>query len=296
MLDKKEKYLTVGKVNALAETWQRCRPENIPALFSAYDEAEQWSERLVTFELGKKGIETLWARFGIDPPGFNLVVRLGLEDDYLAAVIPEVPAFTLLLEIDETTKTKPKSKNEPSNCLPMRWNKDGRFSIADSDQNEYTDSKQNAIPAASAYLFVYSWMQLSEVQLAEPFTAVSKVLGKRVSAYRYSTDESRSIYLDLVQMLFLKKTPKAGVPYKDLNQSARLQVHLGNGLAVWEHPFSFRPVVEVGSTLQPLVSTGGTGSGKIRPESSGLPDETGNSYYDYSQPMPPYPGGGGGGN
>jgi len=58
---------------------------------------------------------------------------------------------------------------------------------------------------------------------------------------------------------------------------------LGRGLAVWVHPFSFRPVIEVKGAVDkgeyrvtPMNATGLTNG-----------DDDGDSFYDYGFPDPP---------
>ncbi|MEM9931577.1 MAG: hypothetical protein AAF840_17355, partial [Bacteroidota bacterium] len=48
------------KMQQLAENWQRCREEELPGLFQAYDAVEKQSERVVTFRLGAKALEALY--------------------------------------------------------------------------------------------------------------------------------------------------------------------------------------------------------------------------------------------
>jgi hypothetical protein len=152
----------------------------------------------------------------------------------------------------------------------MTWAPNARFTNGEADN---ANSGQNAIPAASAYLFVMSWMELPERDLATPFTAVSHVLGKRVKNYRFSNAESLSILKDIGQSLS--------------SRAPGLHIHLGNGLAVYDHPFSFRPVIEVRHAVK--VHEDGS---MVEPESggrntTGLLNDHGDSFYDFGAPEPP---------
>jgi hypothetical protein len=242
-------------IEAAAENWQRCRQEDLPRIFYAYDDKEHQSERLVSFRLkGKKTIQGLTDLIE-DPSDFKFIVHLGLRKFDLSEPIPSKPAFLLYLQVYN------KKGDWQKNYVQLKWDKNSRFSKAMEDG---TDSGTNAIPAASAYLFVQSWLEMPEVMLAKPFTAATRVMGQRVKAYIFSPEESYSIYLDIMN-----------------STEDCLDIHLGNGLAVWDHPFSFRPVIEV---------KGAVPKGKNRQvpmNATGPLDDDGNSYYDFGSPHPP---------
>ena len=237
-----------------AEHWQRCRQEDLPRVFYAYDEDEQQSERVVTYRLGEEGVQQLIEQID-GSKDFKFVVHLGLYPQDLSAPLTNDPAFALYLQVYR------KDADRREDGLELAWARNSRFSsFMETDVN----SGINAIPAASAYLFVHSWLEMAESALDRPFTAATRVMGQRVKAFIFSAEESQSIYQDILN------SPKK-----------QLDVHLGNGLAVWEHPFSFRPVVEVAGA----VVKGGTRTTPMN--ATGLTDNDGNSYYDFSMPEPP---------
>jgi hypothetical protein len=247
----------------LAENWQRCRQEDLPALFYAYDRKESQGERIVTFRLEKEVLKELYNGVS-NLDNLEFVVHLGMTDERITEQIPDSPAFILLIQSLE------QKSDLQENCFLLNWAPNGRFT--NSEEDDPTSGK-NAIPAASAYLFVMSWMETPEQDLAMPFTAVSHVLGKRVKNYRFSNAESVSIYEDIGRSL--------------KNKVSYLDIHLGNGLAVYDHPFSFRPVIEVKNAVQvnkkgelkkPLVG---------HRLATGLTNGTGDSFYDFSNPEPP---------
>lgn len=249
------KAKTRKKIAKLAEAWQRCRQEDLPKVFYAYDAEEKQTERVVTYELPDKHLKLL-ASAATQNDQLQLVVHLGLHEGRLTERVPDQPAFALLLELRLGKKAVAVHE--------LTWLKNGRFS---TNMSVETQSLTNAIPAAGAFLFVHSWMQMPEADLAAPFTAASRVLGQRVKSYIFSVVESRSILEDIIA------TGAKG-----------LQVHLGNGLAVWSHPFSFRPVVDVvdgapdeDSSLERRALFTGQAPG----------NDDDNSYYDYSIPNPP---------
>lgn len=258
------------QVAEMAEAWQRLRPENLPGAFSAYDDVECQSERVVTYRIGRDEIEQLISKikfYGDEPvKEFHFKIHLGLRNEYLTTEIPEQPAFALFIQ---ALSSYPKVGHIPSpedyeGSIELEWEKNSRFSATNATN---TESEANALSAAGAYLFVQSWMETPEEDLAMPFTAISKVLGKRVSAYRFAHDESISIYNDILAILG--------------GETPLLDVHLGNGLAVWQHPFSFRPVIEVKDVMK---NGGAEAIGRI---SGGATNSTGDSFYDFGGPEPP---------
>lgn len=215
------KKITRDDVAQAAERWQRCRQEDLPRLFYAYNDSSDRlrSERVVSYQLGGKKVETLTKKLSLDKP-FNFAVHLGAHSSDLQGPVPDSPAFTLFLEAAVQTEKKQAFK-----CQELSWAKNSRFNKRTEDD---VTSRRNAIPAASAYLFVQSWLELPEVALARPFSATAHMMGKRVKSYLFTAEESRSILRDI-----------------KLSETKALQIHLGNGLAVDDHPYSFRPVVEV---------------------------------------------------
>ena len=241
-----------------AAAWQRLRPEDLPRVFYAYDGKTGRSERVVTYVLGRTELKRI-ADHAQSSPNFSFVVHLGLIRERFTQDIPEKPAFTLYLQ---PVNARRGSVEDYAHCEELRWEVNGRFSTIDPDG---TDSLREAIPAAAAYLFVRSWQELPEAALASPFTATNRVLGERVRSYRFTNEESLTILADIHTSL---TSAKPG-----------LAIHLGNGIAIWSHPFSFRPVVEV----RGAVAVDGAAAAPGRR----LTNDEGDSFYDFSYPDPP---------
>ena len=266
------KLPNTNHVSGLAEDWQRCRPERLPGAFFAYDDLERQSERVVTYRLDQEAMQylhdTVPTKQGKPdfPPDFHFKIHLGLYKHLLTEDVPERPAFTLFLQAlnNYPEKGHQLSDKDYAGSVELAWEKNSRFSETMATN---TDSEANALSAAGAYLFVHSWMELPEENLADPFTAVSKVLGKRVRAYRFAHEESKSIWHDIAASL--------------KGKNPALDVHLGNGLAVWAHPYSFRPVIEI----KDVVNNGG--EKLIERISGGAVNDSGDSFYDFGGPEPP---------
>ena len=244
-------------VRKLAEHWQRCRLDDLPGLFSAYDKEQAQTERVVTYRLDQDSLTQLLADADKDND-FHFVVHLGLGKDYYSDQVPVSPPFLLLIQVLRN------AADYQRNCYALGWASDSRF----TDPLQ-TDSGVNAIPAASAYLFVYSWLETPAHELAGAFESVAHEQDCRVKSYSFSVEESRSIRNDI------ERSIKTGTP--------NLLLHLGKGIAVKGHPFSFRPVLEVENAV--AVDN----PGKVKRNATGLLDDDGNSYYDFSKPNPPYP-------
>lgn len=259
MKNQKAKVYTKSKVKQLAENWQRCRQEELPGLFYAYDSKEEHSERIVTYRMARENLKAFYSGVPVKKE-FKFIVHLGLKTNHYSESIPATPAFVLMIQ------AYVEGADWQKGCYPLKWDPNSRFSKGAEDNSS---SEANAIPAAGAYLFVQSWLETPEAHLAEPFTAVSHVLGRRVKSYVFSPTESKSIYEDLANSV-----DKDGCPIG-------LDIHLGRGLAVYDHPFSFRPVIEV----KKAVDVNNTG--KVYRNATGLTNDEGDSFYDFGLPIPP---------
>jgi hypothetical protein len=261
----KKRTLALSKdlTQKYAQNWQRCRPEELPGLFYAYDETENQSERLVTFRLEREALKELYDSVS-KQDDLQFIIHLGVTQESLPDRIPLAPSFLLMIQVWQ------KKGDFQKNCFSLNWAPNGRFTNGEEDDPL---SGKNAIPAASAYLFVMSWMETPEEDLALPFTAVSHVLGKRVKNYRFSNAESVSIYEDIKRSLATK--------------DPGFDIHLGNGLAVYDHPFSFRPVIEVKNAVK--VDKNGRVKNKevVARNATGLLNGNGDSFYDFGAPEPP---------
>ena len=239
-------------ISTPAEAWQRCRQEDLPRAFYAYKDGR--SQRAVTFRL--KDFADLQAE--VPKSGdFQFVVHLGLHPDRLGKGIGKKPAFTLFIQVVR------KGAGYGNKGYELAWTAKSRFS---KGLEQGPTSGLNAIPAASAYLFVHSWLETPEVYLSDPFLAATRNLGERVKAYLFAPAESRSIANDLGK------------------GATGLDIHLGNGMAVWQHPFSFRPVIEVKRTLGKDYAPA---SDQLPRNTSGMTNDEGDSFYDFGYPDPP---------
>jgi hypothetical protein len=237
-----------------AEHWQRCPHEELPRAFYAYNTDLQQSERVVSYRLDDPHAVAALTGRAEKAGEFEFAIHLGLSRKRARRAIPNTPAFQLFIQVLTG------QGDDPESCYPLRWVPDSQFGKRNALRVE---SGPNAIPGASAYLFTQAWRELPYDQLAEPFTGSIRELGRRVKTYTHPTTVSRSIHADLLG-----------------RGNGHLTVHLGTGLAVWDHPFGFRPVVEIGGSVgekQQLRSS--------RLEDDGAMGEE--SYYDFGSPNPP---------
>lgn len=247
--------LSVKAVRELAENWQRCRSEDVASLFSAYDVKQAQTERVVTYKLKRKAFERLYTH-AVNGNNPRLIVHLGLQKDHYSVRVPTEPPFVLMIEaLHEISEYQ-------KNCEILEWEPNSKF-----DDPDGAESGENAIPPASAYLFVQSWLETPLEELADVFQSIEHEQDRRVKAYVFSEEESASIISDMANSLE--------------SNAGELYLHLGDGLAVKGHPYSFRPVLEVVSAVNPKKP------GKTPRNVTGLADDDGNSYYDFSRPVPP---------
>ncbi|SEP59683.1 hypothetical protein [Neolewinella agarilytica] len=240
-----------------AENWQRCRTEDIPGLFQGYDTEQEQCERLVTFKMNKDALKAFQSTIKAGSDELRFIVHLGLLHNDFPAKVPKKPAFQLFIQALYGKKDWHK------NCFPLEWDSNGKFS---QGRDESTNNGAEAISAASAYLFVHSWMETFTEDLALPFESVSHDLDRRVKAYQFSNAESKAIAADL-------GTPDAS--------AKGLYIHLGRGLAVARHPFSFRPVIDVAGPQR------ANSAPEVFANATGLLDGDGDSFYDFGAPIPP---------
>ena len=246
-----------AKMAEYAENWQRCRTEDIPGLFQGYDVGQKQCERLVTFKMSKEALKAFQATIKMGSDKLRFIVHLGLLHHDFPSRVPEQPAFQLFIQALYNEEDWHK------NCFSLEWDPNGKFS---QSGGKSTNNNSEAISAASAYLFVHSWMETFTEDLAMPFESVNHDLDRRVKAYQFSNDESKAIAADL-------GTPKVSAD--------GLYIHLGRGLAVSGHPFSFRPVIDVANPQR------SNSSSEIFAKATGLMDDDGDSYYDFGAPIPP---------
>jgi hypothetical protein len=236
-----------------AENWQRCPYEELPRAFNAYNKELMQSERVMTYRLSDlKALSALTADCK-SREAFRFVIHLGLRSRKPRRTIPNTPDFQLFIQV-LTDK-----EDEPNDCHPLEWVPNSQFGKRTARS---TESGVNAIPGASAYLFAQAWRELPHEKLAMPFTGSIRELGRRVKSFTHSAPVSQSIRADLLG-----------------REDRTITVHLGVGLAVYDHPFAFRPVVE--------VSTHPDGRYKKRNHKSGLEEDSDDSFYDFSMPDPP---------
>lgn len=241
-----------------AERWQRAPTASLPGAFIAYNDSLSRRERAVTFALPTPELQLLLER-SREFQDLRYVIHLGLRDTELGGEIPDTPAFTPFVQ-----PTDAETGNGYEGVRELTWAPDSRFSKIDPSD---PDSGVNAIPSASAYNFVYAWLETPEADLGKLFMGVGNYEGRRVISYRFTHAESMSILQDIAQSLN--------------GEHPGLAVHLGRGPATSVHPFAFRPVLEVSTCA---------GDGEQREagrDVTGLINDCGDTFYDYSIPNPP---------
>jgi len=250
----------------LCEQWQRCRTEDLPGLFYAYDEVDVQTERIVSFRLSGEDLKAFShhlkrqiAKHSNNPNPLDrcrLAVYLGLSEGYDGEFANKDPHFCLILQ--------PYSPGLEAGKLvwKMDWDPNPKFP---TDPTQSPLSGRNAIPGDGAFLFVHHWLETEHYELSTLFESTAYQLGRRVKSYRFAAQVTESIAADID---------------KALADRGVLFVHLGRGISVSTHPFSFRPVLEV---------AGQTYLERDRQYAEDNENGNGGSFYDYSVPIPPGP-------
>lgn len=253
-------------VKSLVAEWQMCRHENLPGLFLACHATdgttdEYQTERIVTFVLNNAQMEEI-IKLGeamflesenecdeTKKPRF--LTHVGLKDGYLNADKIGLPYFTLFLQI----------RNDDSgrydNCFELKWQPNPSFP---TNSYESPLSGKDAIPGASAFLFVHKWLETPVRDLAKVFEATAYNLGRRIKGFRYP-DEDTSYILEAMKE---ENSSNTGV----------ICLHLGSGITVDSHPYAFRPILEI-TQVKPGVNSAADGGG-------------GGKFFDFASPVPPY--------
>lgn len=253
--------IPVKKVNKRRANWQKILPTQIPNLFYAYDETQERTEKVVSYKLSQEGVERLQQ---LDPEkqNYELSFILASKKPSRSRTVNNSPTFAPVLAIDLT----PDSKDAQLEYYELEWERNPHF--LDSSENHAVRSGIDAIPAAGAFLFIYNWLRQSAYQINQVFEYDLFSELKRVRAYTYIVDETKKIIADI---------QKEHDPSTEIN----VYIHLGVGLSVEDHPFSFRPVIEV----HPKATKA---KGKTRTKEDVFIELTSSSFFDFSRPCPPY--------
>lgn len=248
--------MATESVAELAENWQRCRSEDLSALFTAYSTDRQQTERVVSFQLPDQAFTDLLndAKGATD---WCFIVHLGLKKNSYSEQIPTSTAFVPFIEA-YSAGAKPKNRK----YYLLDW--DAKTPLLDPKNPE---SGINAIPGASAYLFIHEWLETPDDELGYAFNGLVNQQDRRVVSYVFEHEESKSIANDMNVLRGAKDTG--------------LYIHLGSGPVVKGHPFAFHPVIEVRNKQSTEKSA------EILRNATGISDGSGGSYYDFGGSVPP---------
>ncbi len=250
-------------VHAYQRNWQVYPFAELPSLFYVFDSDGDQSERIAAFNLNdasRGALIKIAEQMGVKPPSGNrdddianvqLTIHFGVTSLDPIRSAPEEARIQLLVNLyDGKDKVY-------SDTFGMTWWKNPPLP-GNGRQEKDDENPVDALPAAGAYLFVYSWLQQPQSELGLPFEANGGFLGKRVKNYSFLPHETAEIISKLKQQ-----------------ETSQLSVFMGIGPAVVSHPFSFRPIIECrnpSANTTRLLAGGGGGS---------------NPFYDYSRPEPP---------
>lgn len=240
--------LSSKEVRKFKRNWQKVLTNQMNQLFIGYDEKAGETERVAAFTLSSDVLQEIAS---IRDSVKHIVIHLGARKSKANKFVetPNTPYFIPLLQA-YTDKNL-------SHVYAMTWETDPAF-LENTSEEEDANSEVDAIPGASAFLFVRSWLEKPYTELYDPFVGIADGITRRVKSYIFSEEESKVI-LDNIGN----------------GNGKQLLMYMGNGIRVSSHPFAFRPVLEVSNTQKTDVK------GNVLSGSSA-------SFFDFSSPCPPH--------
>lgn len=241
--------------NRSYETWQTTLPDNLPTLFYAFDETQSQTERVAGFRITDQDQFKLL----LDSKPERLRIHLGANPDYDSNIVPSYPAVQFFIE-------GLKSKGETV-TLQFEWDPNPPF----LEKGAYgQDSGPNEIPVDGAILFAQAWLETPYDSIRDAFEgADSRNLVQRVKSYTFQEDETASIITQL----------------EKYTGDVQLNLYLGNSIPVTNHPFGFRPVLEVRPV--PFIPAEKTKAKASKKDNNGGGGGDGSTFFDFSNPCPP---------
>jgi|GEM_PF-2151004 len=236
-------------------SWQTCLPSELSNLFyhTANGEVHRYANY---FYLSHTAINSILAMDVLQIQSLRIYMGCGKPEN------EQQEKFAPVLSIVNQDKTEI--------YFPLDYNHDTKK--ASGIPSPW--SKNAMITPGIVDLFQVNWVELNEIELAEAFSgitpsklhasnAMNQLQTRRVQFYDFPQTDVKQMFSILIS-----------IPSADRN----LRLLLGAGLTVRiTHPFNFRPIIAIPT---PTASTGV----QIAGDSDGS-DET---YFERSQPCPPY--------
>lgn len=241
--------LPPSEVMSFTESWQRCTPNNLPNLFYAYNENTRQTERVVSYVLRGESVKKV-----VELKPSNITILMGCRTGSDNGSIQLLPPFAPMI------KAGLPDVNYSKDCFLLEWAPTPPFL---QDAGKSTENGVDQIPAEGAYLFILGWLEYQYHQLGTPFEAIAPHLVKRVKSYIFGKAETQKI------IEAIGPDPEQALIY----------IHMGIGIRVQKHPFSFRPILQITKALQ----------------DTGNEEDGDGEFFDFSNPCPPRCGGGDGG-
>lgn len=229
--------------------WKRYSHTQMADLFYAYDDKnEKKIERVTSYRLSQAGVDSLRKETAkVDNSTLRFI--MACKKPNMGGFIDVKPGFSPILAID--------SFDDKTKYFDLKWEADPHF-LRDTELPG-PGSGIDAIPPAGAFLFVFNWLAQKYYELPVTFEDTFRSVANRVESYIYIPAETKII---------ADKIKRAAKP--------AVYIHLGVGLSVPSHPFSFRPVIEIREEKEAVRSTANT---------SAIDHAT---FFDFSRPCPPY--------
>lgn len=276
--------LDATAVAVLRENWMNCLPGNLSNLFYKRD-TYQGIQRISYFSLSLSEEQRDSIGTYLNDYGETCIIRIlmgcqkdkdgnkvfspvfELTNDAASYVIGQSPLYFSLIPNYDPASPKPSIK-------PI-------ITLTESIADDPALQDLTEITAGIADLFHKRWLELSDAELADSFSGVTRqfssadpkslsdeaqefLTAKRVRSYVYSKPDTTLVIRYIINPKF---------------ENSQMRIYMGAGLTVrLTHPYNFRP----------MLFLPGLPSGMPEIATGTLDDPDPGTYFERSQPCPPY--------
>lgn len=244
MENHKEMPLNIIDALYFKESWATCLTNDLPDLFSAYNEVKGTAQRVFVYAIQADAIIKTLPRKIYEASYPKFKIHMACNPKLPKDRINNVPRFFPILNV-----VLPDA-NDTSYYFAMHWDKD--YVMEEKTPNH--QGLQARIDRQTLHEFLLGWCICKHNELAKPFEGLSNYVQQRVNHYHFK-DDAKEIYDDLIALPspdFIRVFLGVGHP------------HRGN-----DHPFQFRPILQIGKEEASTSNNGGS------------------SQYEFSTPCPP---------
>ncbi len=211
--------LSTEKAGDYKKSWGTCNSNDLPDLFSAYHEADAIAKRVTAYILQKPFLE--------DSETLNnatVQIHMACDPNLHRDIINDEPRFFPILCFNLSASGK------ENLYFRMKWDKE-YFDRNPSSTNEGDASIGIPIKKETLHELLTGWCICKHQDLSSPFEGLYHHLQQRVVHYDFKKD-SENIITEMMK-------PK--------NTYVRVIMGVGHPFQNNNHPFSFRPIIQIGA-------------------------------------------------